>query len=180
MENRNVLSMKKIVSQFTNPVLFIGIAVMLRLIPHLPNMSPIAAMALFGGVYVNKKYALLVPLLAMAISDMFLGFSWVTPFVYGSFLLIGMIGLWLRGHQSPLYIVLASLVGSTIFFLITNFGVWVVGGLYPHTLQGLQDCFVLALPFFRNTILGDLLYVGVLFGSFVFARTLLKQKVAIV
>lgn len=160
------INMKKILGQLSNPLIFIGLGVVLRLIPHIPNMAPIAAMALFGGVYLNKRYALFVPLVAMVLSDIVLGFSPVTPFVYGSFLLTGVIGLWVKSHKSIQYVLLASLLSSSLFFLVTNFGVWLVGGLYPHTMMGLQMCYTLALPFFRNTLIGDLFYTGVLFGSF--------------
>lgn len=161
--------------QLINPMLFILLAVVLRLLPHIPNMAPIAAMALFGGVYLNKRYALLVPLIAMVLSDIILGFSLVTPFVYGSFLLTGVIGLWLKSHRNLASVIFASIVSSTLFFFITNLGVWLVGGLYPHTVQGLEHCYILALPFFRNTAIGDLLYTGVLFGSFECAKFLLKS-----
>jgi len=163
------------IENFINPLTIIAIAVVLRFIPHIPNMAPIAAMALFGGVYLNKRYALLVPLVAMVLSDIFLGFSFVTPFVYASFFLVGIIGLWLKSHKNVPTIVGTSLMGSTLFFFITNFGVWLVGGLYPHSMRGLENCYVLAVPFFRNTILGDLLYAGVLFGSFEYAKNLSKR-----
>ncbi|MDE2026737.1 MAG: hypothetical protein KGJ07_09700, partial [Patescibacteria group bacterium] len=84
--------MKKLI----NPIVFILIDAVFRLIPHVPNFAPITAMALFGGVYLNKKYALMVPLIAMLISDIFLGFHATMPFVYASFLIIGLIGLWLK------------------------------------------------------------------------------------
>lgn len=167
--------MKTLAKQFTNPVLFILLAVVLRLLPHIPNMAPIAAMALFGGVYLNKRYALLVPLIAMVLSDVILGFSWVTPFIYGSFLITGVIGLWLKSHKNVASIIFASIVSSTLFFFITNAGVWLVGGMYPRTLSGLENCYVLALPFFRNTAIGDLLYTGVLFVSFECVKFLLKS-----
>lgn len=154
--------MKKLI----NPLLIIAIAVGLRLLPHLPNIAPIGAMALFGGAYLNKKYALIIPLIAMFISDIFLGFHSTMLYVYGSFLLIGFMGIWLSQRKSIGIIAGASLVSSLVFFIITNFGVWISGGLYPKTLSGLIECYVYALPFFRNTILGDLFYVGIFFGSY--------------
>ncbi len=146
---------------------FILAGVLLRLLPHLPNFAPISAMALFGGVYLSKKYALMVPIVALFLSDIFIGFyNPVIMFsVYGSFLLIGLIGLLLKHHKTPINVIGASLFASIIFFLITNFAVWAVPhSIYPHTIQGLLSCFVMALPFFRNTILGDLFYVGVMFS----------------
>ncbi len=158
--------MYQVLREITNPLLIIGIAVVLRLVPHPANIAPIAAMALFGGAYLNKKYALVVPIVTMIFSDLFLGFHSTVIFVYGSFLLTGVIGIWLRDHKDMRYIFLASLVSSILFFLITNFGVWLVGNLYPKTVQGLIECYIAAIPFFRNTILGDLLYSGVLFGGY--------------
>lgn len=152
--------------EIMNPLLIIVIAVVLRLVPHPANFAPIAAMALFGGVYLNKKYALVVPMLAMFVSDLFLGFHDTMVFVYGSFLLTGIIGLWLKKHQKAQNIILASFVSSIIFFVITNFGVWLVGNMYPKTLTGLLECYTAAIPFFRNTILGDLFYVGIFFFGY--------------
>ncbi|MDE2026399.1 MAG: hypothetical protein KGJ07_07945 [Patescibacteria group bacterium] len=148
------------------PIGVILLAAFMRLLPHVPNVTPIAAMALFGGAYINKRFALVVPLLAMFISDFFLGFHPVMPFVYGSFLLSGFLGLWLRKRKSPFRVFSASVISSILFYLITNFGVWFMGGLYPKTMSGLITCFVMALPFFRNTIVGDLMYTTVLFGGF--------------
>jgi hypothetical protein len=140
-------------------------------IAHLPNFAPIAAMALFGGVYLNKKYALIVPLTAMLLADVFIGFysPWLMASVYGSFLLIGLMGLWLKNNKTFTNVIGASLLGSIAFFLITNFGMWAVQpimptAIYPQTWQGLIDSYIMGLPFFRNTILGDLFYAGAMFG----------------
>lgn len=160
MENR------KILSSLTSPLLIIFFAVILRLVPHPANFAPIAAMALFGGAYLNKRYALIAPLVAMFVSDIFLGFHNTFAFVYGSFLLTGVIGLWLRNRRTIQNIILASFASSFLFFVITNFGVWLVGNLYPKTIQGLIECYIAAIPFFRNTLIGDLFFVGVFFGGY--------------
>ena len=154
--------MKNLIS----PLLIIVFALILRLIPHPPNIAPIAAMAVFGGDYLDKRYALLIPLIAMFLSDIVIGFHNTMVFVYGSFLLTGIIGMWLKKHRTIRNVFLAALLSSILFFLITNFGVWLVGGLYPKTLQGLLSAYFYAIPFFRNTIIGDLLYVGLFFGSY--------------
>ncbi len=158
------------------PAVIVVIAALFRCLPHVPNMTPIAAMALFGGAYLSKRYALLLPLLAMLVSDIFLGFHPVMPFVYGSFLATGLIGLWLRSHKTPGYIIGAALLSSTIFFLTTNLGVWLMGGLYPKTAQGLLESYTMGLPFFRNTILGDMLYTGIFFGGFAAIKTFIWQQ----
>lgn len=162
-------------NKIINPSLIIFFAVLLRLLPHLPNMAPIGAMALFGGVYLNKKYALIVPLVAMFISDIFLGFHSGMLFVYGSFLIIGLLGIWLRNNKNLKKIILATFSSSFIFFVITNFGVWLASGLYIRTLDGLIRCYLYAIPFFRNTIIGDFFYVGIFFGSYEFAKLLIAR-----
>lgn len=140
------------------PAVIIALAALLRLVPHLPNVAPIGAMALFGGMYLDKKYAFVVPLIALFLSDIFLGFHTTMPFVYGSFLLSGLIGMWIRQHRTVKRVVFGTLLSSVLFFLITNFGTWLVSGMYEKSPKGLIEAFVLALPFFRNTIFGDLLY----------------------
>jgi len=148
---------------------FIFAGIILRLLPHLPNFAPIAAMALFGGIYLNRKYALLVPLVALLIGDIFIGFynPWIMFSVYGSFALIGLLGLWLKKHKKLPNIIGASLFSSILFFLITNFAVWAVPySFYPHTWQGLMQSYIMGLPFFRNTLMGDLFYVGMMFGLY--------------
>ncbi len=154
------------VQNIISPFIIIAFAIILRLVPHPPNVAPIAAMALFGGVYLNKKYALIVPIIALFVSDIFLGFYSEMIFVYGSFLLTGLIGLWLRNHKSFRNVILASSGSSIMFFLITNFGVWLMSSMYDKTFNGLLESYAMGLPFFRNTLLGDLGYVGLFFGSY--------------
>lgn len=154
------------ITKLINPFLIIGIAAVLRLLPHPPNFAPIAAMALFGGTYLNKRYAFVVPLVAMFVSDLFLGLHATMSFVYGSFLLSGIIGILIRSNKKAQTIIFASIFSSIIFYLITNFGVWLVSGLYPKTFNGLLQSYTYALPFFRNTVLGDLVYTGLFFGGY--------------
>jgi hypothetical protein len=170
MESRKILMRKILI-----PLSIIVFAVILRLLPHPPNMAPIAAMALFGGFYLDKKYALIIPLVALLLSDLFLGFYSEMPFIYGSFILTGLIGLWLKKQNSKKYIVAGALFSSILFFLITNFGVWLMGSMYAKNLSGFLECYTLAIPFFRNTLIGDLLYTGLFFGSFELAKILLSK-----
>lgn len=145
---------------------FVVAAIILRLIPHVANFAPIAALALFGGVYLNKKYALIIPLVAMLISDAIIGFynPLIMLSVYGSFTIIALLGLWLKRNKNILNVISVTLAGSTIFYLITNFAVWVVPhSFYSKNLQGLILCYTMGLPFFKNTFLGDLFYVGTIF-----------------
>ena len=141
-------------------------AILLRLLPHPPNVAPITAMAIFGGVYIDKKYALIVPLVALFLSDIFIGFHDTMLFVYGSFLISGLIGLWLKRYKNKLHVIGGTFLASFLFYLITNFGVWLVSSMYSKTLYGLIESYTLALPFYRNTLIGDFLYVGLFFVSY--------------
>jgi hypothetical protein len=162
---------------FLLAVLLIVFAALSRFVPHPDNFTPIAAMALFGGVYFGRRYALIIPLAAMVVSDYFIGFHNTIPYVYGSFILAGLIGIWLQKHKSVGWIVGGTLTSSVLFFVVTNFGVWVTGG-YPQSFGGLVECYVAAIPFFRNTVLGDLVYVAVLFGLYESALHFLRQREA--
>ncbi len=140
----------------------------MRVVPHPANFAPIAAIALFGGTYLNKKLAVVLPLAAMILSDLLIGFDSLESrlAVYGCFIFSGLLGLWLRNHKSATTVIAGSLLSSVVFYLVTNF-VWFHGTqMYPHTFSGMIEAYVNALPFFRNTIAGDLFYVGVLFGSY--------------
>lgn len=138
-----------------------------RLLPHPPNVTPVAAIALFGGAYISDtRLAFVVPLAAMFLSDMMLGFYPHMEVVYLSFAVIVGIGLLLRHHRRLVPIVGATLAAAVLFFLLTNLGVWAFSGLYPKTLAGLTTCYVAAIPFFRNMLLGDLVYAALLFGGF--------------
>ena len=139
----------------------------MRLIPHLWNAAPIAAIALFAGVYLGRNYAIILPVAAMLIGDLFIGFyEWPLALtVYGCFMLTGLIGYTVSRHKNIATVALGSLSGSVIFFLTTNWAVWQFSSWYTRDLAGLAQCYVYALPFFRNTMIGDLFYVGVLFGT---------------
>lgn len=149
-----------------------------RLIPHLPNFTPIGAMALFGGTYiVNKRLAIMAPLFAMFLSDIVLelingtGFHATMPFVYASFILVAMLGFLLRKRVQRQTIMVGSLVGSLIFFFVTNFGAWITShGFYPLTLPSLMECYIAGIPFFKGTVIGDLFYNLVLFGGYALVR----------
>lgn len=154
----------------------IAAAAAARLLPHPPNLTPIAAMALFGGAsFSDARAAVAVPLAAMLLSDLFLGLHATIPFVYVSFLLITGIGVWLRRasdgtllrtRRAVPAIAGAALAGSVVFFLVTNFGAWATTALYPKTSAGLWAAYVAGVPFFRNTLIGDLAYCALLFGGF--------------
>jgi hypothetical protein len=148
-----------------------------RLIPHIPNFTPIGAIALFAGTYItSKKNSILFPLGILLFSDLLLelvygnGFYRDMVFVYGSFALVVTIGYLLRGREQRQTIMVASLVSSILFFFITNFGTWLMYDLYPKTGAGLVSCYIAGIPFFKGTVMGDLFYCLVLFGSFSLAK----------
>ena len=145
-------------------IAFMLIAVLCRVLPHLPNFSPITAIALFGGLYFsNKTMAYLVPLFIMALSDLFLGFHSISIVVYAAFFVVSFIGT--QTNKPNVFTILLS---SISFFIITNFGVWLIG--YPKTWTGLVECYTLAIPFFRNSLLGDFFYAGVMILGFNFVQ----------
>ena len=142
------------------------------------NFAPVGAMALFGGAYLGRSWlAFVIPLAALFLSDLLLawhgqynmfyqGFYWQ----YIAFAFVVLIGtLVLKKIQIP-RLVGASLLASVSFFLISNFGVWASGQMYPMTFSGLWQCYVMGIPFLRGTLLGDLFFTGVLFGAFEMAK----------
>lgn len=143
----------------------ICVGVSLRLVPHPPNVAPIGAIALFGGSILPPAEGFIVPIAALAISDALLGFYQGMGWVYGAFLLVTVVGRVLLQHRTLPRLIAGSLIASVSFFLITNFGVW-IGPLYPHTWGGLREDYLAAIPFFRNTVIGDLAYTFVLFGLY--------------
>lgn len=152
------------------PLFMILMIVIMRLLPHLPNFTPVAGLALFSGAYLNKKWALFIPLVGMFIADYFIGFHNTIAYVYGAFLVTSLLGIWLSKHKNLNNVIYATLASSILFFLITNFGVW-MQGYYGNSLSGLWQSYVMGIPFFRMTLAGDLFYTGVFFGSYSLATT---------
>lgn len=155
-----------------------------RIVPHMPNFSPLGAIGLFGAAYFTKKWqAFLIPISATWLSDLFINnviyaryypeFTWFYDgfyWQYGSYLLITLLGIGLLRKINKVRIVTGALMGSAIFFLVSNFGVWAEGNMYPETWDGLFACYMAGLPFLKGTLLGDLFYTGVLFGVFAFVQ----------
>ena len=139
--------------------------ILLRFAPHAPNFTAIGAIALFSGAYLNKKYAYVVPLALMIISDIFLGFHNVVIFTWGGFILITLLGAWLKKKRSVARTLLFSLISAALFYIISNFGVWLMGW-YPRNLDGLIKCYIMALPFLRNFTLATVLYTALFFGIY--------------
>ena len=155
-------------------------AAIVRLLPHPPNFAPIAAMALFGGAYFNKKvFAFVIPLAALFLTDMFLGFHNTMWAVYLSFVVIVGLGMVLLQKKNVVRIILASVSASLLFFVVTNFALWATDTLYPTSAAGLAACYTAAIPFFHNTLIGDLFFTGAMFGLFELAKLKFPQLVKI-
>lgn len=150
-------------------------AAALRLLPHPPNFTPIGAIALFSGAYLGRRaLAFAAPLAALLLSDAVLGFYHGMVTVYATDLLIVVIGSLLI-KRSLVRVSIAAFASSVLFFTTTNLGMWLSSGFYPRTLPGLEECFAAAVPFFQNTLGGDLFYTVLLFGGFRLAELLVPQ-----
>lgn len=158
-------------------VALVAIGVAGRLLPHAWNFAPIVAIGIFSGAYLGKKFAFAVPVVAMIISDIFIGFySWqMNITVYLAMGLAGLVGLFLQNVKNPMTIALASIGGSTIFFLITNGAVWYFTSMYEPTISGLYASYIAGIPFFRNAIVGDVWYSFALFGAYETAKVLYRR-----
>lgn len=175
-------------------VLLILLAAFSRLIPHMPNFAPMGAMALFGAAYFTKKWqAFLIPIVGTWISDLYINnviyseyfpqFTWFYGgfyWQYGCYLLVALAGLAILKKVTPVRLLIAALLSTAIFFLVSNFGVWIGSNMYPHTASGLMTCYATALPFLKGTLAGDLTYCIGLFGAFTLSQwqfpVLLFQK----
>lgn len=157
--------------------LLVSLCVLARIAPHLPNFTPVAAVALFAGTRMRSRLAAaLVPFCGMALSDFVIGgYDWkLMIVVYAALLSPVLLRPLLRGNYKPARLLLASTVSTLVFFLSTNFAVWCFGGWYSSGLSGLTACYAAALPFLEYNLLGDLFWSVTLFGGYelyVCART---------
>jgi hypothetical protein len=152
--------------------LVVLVAVLTRFIPHMPNFSPVFAALLFGGAHLKRRDAIWYPVALLAVSDFLLTtlvyrmrVGWGQSIIWLAFAVVVLIGYWLRKHESVGSVGFAALAGPTAFFVISNFGVWLSGHMYPATWDGLVTCYVAALPFYRNSLLASVAYTAVLFGA---------------
>lgn len=161
---------------------FIVLAALSRLLPHATNFTPIGAIALFGAAYfTDKKWALIVPLSALWISDLLLnnimyssyydGFAWLSSgfiYTYGAFAMVVVLGYYLLKKITVGRVLGGAVGASVLFYIVSNFGVWVSSPMYPMTLEGLISCYVAAIPFFHYTLAGNIIYSAALFGAYEF------------
>ncbi len=144
------------------PVLILIVGILSRVVLHIPNFSPVYALALFSGVYLDKRLSLVLPVILLMATDLILGVYPDAPFTWVGMAAIAALGWMLREKRTVTNTLGVSLLAAVVFFVISNFGVWAVGGLYPATLQGLTDCYVMAIPFFRNALISTVVYSVIL------------------
>ncbi|TGL60008.1 DUF6580 family putative transport protein [Leptospira jelokensis] len=161
-------------SRVSVAILMVIATVLSRILPHPPNFTPVLAVSLFSGAYLaDRRLALVVPILAMFVSDLYLGFHNLMPVVYGFMIVSVLFGKQIGTSMAKSFGY--TVVGSVIFFVVTNLAVWATSGMYSLDVAGLSQCFVMALPFFQNSILGDVVYSGILFGSMAFLNRTVFQ-----
>jgi len=153
-------------------IIVIGAVALRMLLSDFPNVAPITALALFVGIFFEKKYlAFIIPAIVMLVSDFFIGFHSTMWGVYGAFGIIALVGIYMQNKINVISMIGASLGASLLFFAITNFAVWTTGSWYPTNFSGLIECYVAAIPFFGKTIVSDLLFTGVFVGGFMLAQS---------
>ena len=161
-------------TNFITAALLILFAAFSRLLPHPENFAPVAAVAIFAGFFMNKKYAIIIPIAATVLSDIFIGFYPYVLWVYGTYAIIALIGLMMQsrvqnstGIKKGGYIYGTTIAASIIFFLVTNFGVWTSGLFYEMSIKGLMASYIAAIPFFRMSLLADVVYITLMTGVYI-------------
>lgn len=166
---------------FLIAAIIIAVGFTSRLIPHMPNFSPVIALALLAGAYLGRRYwSYLLPLMMLVVTDFVInnttsrpyfpdhvGTVWIADHMYftvASLAVIVLVATFLLRRISIVSVLGSVLVGSLLFFLITNFGVWLGSGMYPPTVAGLLECYTAAIPFFRSTLVGNIVFSAVAFG----------------
>ena len=141
-----------------------GILALGRIIPHPPNFTPILATAIYTPYMINDKWiAVLIPLSAMFIADIIIGFHPYMLWVYGAIGLSTLISSWsMRFNKKYIQLGVMAILSSILFFIITNFAVWAIWDYYPKTIDGLIICYIKAIPFFQNTLLGTIIYTAII------------------
>ncbi len=167
--------------------LIVALAIAARFIPGAANFSPVYAALLFGGVYLKKRDSIWFPVVLLAASDILLNtlvyntpFEWSQTINWVGFAAIVVVGWWLAKRVSVRNVVAASIAGPTVFFLISNFAVWLGSGMYPPTLGGLEACFAAAVPFYGNSLASGVLFSGILFGAYqVYLKKAERRQLAV-
>ena len=151
------------------------IGILSRCIVHAPNFTPLLAITLFAGAFLPKRQAIIVPISLFVITDLIIGLHSVVAFTWGSVGLIALMGLYLKRKKSIKNVALTSFFSAIVFYVVTNFGVWAIMSTYPKTLAGLIDCYVMAIPYFRNTLVSTVLYSLVMFAGYEYLANRIKK-----
>ena len=144
--------------------MIISFGILSRLIVHTPNFTPVLSLAFLGGMYLKGRQAILVPLVLVVLSDIMIGFYPMMVFTWGSIALISALGLWIKESKSLATVLSGSIASAVIFYLVSNFGCWLT--LYPHTADGLRQCYAMAIPFFRSTLVSSVAYSLVFYTAY--------------
>lgn len=153
----------------------IVIGVISRVIFHEHNFTPVLAIALFAGTFLTKRQALIVPLALFVAADLIIGFHSTIIFTWGSILLITAIGMTLRKNRTRVKTAGGALAAAVLYFVVTNFGVWIMYETYAKTFSGLIECYAAAIPFFRNTFFSTFIYTFVLYSGYELAAARIKR-----
>ena len=145
-------------------LIIISFGILSRVVVHTANFTPVLSLALLGGMYLKGRQAVLVPLALMIISDCMIGFHNAMFFTWGSIILISVLGLHIKEKKSVATVLGSSICSALIFFVVTNFGSWLA--FYPHTTAGLRQCYILAIPFFRSTLVSSVSYSLVFYSAY--------------
>lgn len=151
-----------------NNLIFIGLillAGMIRMIPHPWNFTPLLAVCIFSGTKIKHNgLAIFLPLVAIFIGDLFLGIYSSMVWVYSGYILVILLSRILGNSKSINSKIISVVSGSLIFFIISNFGVWISGTMYSKNFQGLLECYIAGIPFYKNTLIGTIIYSSIFFG----------------
>lgn len=160
------------VNNFVIAFFLVAIAVLFRIIPHPANFAPVGAIALVSGFLMARRYAIWLPVLIMAVSDMIIGTHPLILWTWGSFALIALLSSTFLSKRNigAGTVTVAALSSGVLFFVITNFGVWLQSGMYIHNMAGLVQCYYNALPFFRNTLLSDVFFSASIYASYLIVK----------
>jgi hypothetical protein len=164
--------------RLTSLISVIALLALYRVLPHPPNFTPLMAAALFAGAhFADKRLAFLLPLLAMLLADLVIGLHATLPFVYAGMLIATALGIMIRQLRGTRPVVIAALVGSLSFFILTNFGTWLMMSpeLYSRDWAGLTAAYVAAIPFYQNSLLSDIVFTAILFGGWALAERFFPQ-----
>ena len=143
----------------------ISFGILSRLIVHTPNFTPILSMALLAGIYLKGRQAVVVPLVLMVISDFLIGFYGKEMlFTWAAIMLVSLVGVWLKAKKSLATVLGGSIGSALVFFIVSNLGSWLT--LYPHTVKGLQQCYIMAIPFFRSSLISTVAYSLVFYAGY--------------